>query len=66
MSGCRITVGNNVVLVKPDQVVIEVSGGENVHIGGTAGQALATAMFISGNFNPHFHSAPRPDQAARL
>ena len=48
--------GDNTITITPDKVTVQVSSGERVHIGGESGQALATAMFISGQYNQHFHS----------
>ena len=53
-----ITCGDNQVIITPGKVVIEVSTGEKVHIGGESGQPLATDTFVGTQYNTHIHSTP--------
>jgi hypothetical protein len=41
-------------------IVLNVSGGAHVHIGGEAGQELATKAFVQGYFNVHTHLSSAP------
>ena len=54
----RIVTGTSRIEVHPDRVEIHVDDSDNVHLGGTAGQELATKRFVAEQYNAHTHSSP--------